>query len=137
VNQNNDQQKFIYTYSAKENAEIESIRKKYQTPEADSKLHQLHTLDASVYSCANAAAIAVGVVGSLLMGLGMSMVMTPFGDLLGIYEYPLGIAAGLVGLAIAVCAYPLYRAVYEHRKNKVAPRILQLLDELDEQKKDE
>lgn len=137
MNQNNDQQKFIYTYSAKENAEIESIRKKYQTPEADSKLQQLHALDASVYRCANAAAIAVGVVGSLLMGVGMSMVMTPFGDLLGIYEYPLGIATGLVGLAIAVCAYPLYRAVYEHRKNKVAPRILQLLDELDEQKKDE
>ena len=135
MNQNKDQQTFIYTYSAKENAEIEKIRKKYQAPEADTKLQQLHKLDASVYHCANAISIAVGVIGALLMGLGMSMVMTPFGDPLGIYEYPVGITAGLVGLATAVCAYPLYRAVYEHRKAKVAPQVMQLLDQLDEQNK--
>ena len=133
MNQNNDQQEFIYTYSAKDQSEIDRIRQKYTTnPKAD-KLKRLHDLDASVHSRASAASIAVGTVGALIMGVGMSMVMTEFGQFfgLGAYTSPVGIAIGVVGLAIAICAYPLYRTVSERRRKKIAPEILSLLDELD------
>ena len=133
MNQNNDQQEFIYTYSAKEQCEIDRIRQKYTVSPKDAKLQRLHDLDASVQNRASAASIAVGTVGALIMGVGMSMIMTEFGQFLGLgaYTAPVGIAVGIVGLAIAICAYPLYRAVSEHRRKKIAPEILSLLDELD------
>lgn len=135
MNQNNDQQKFIYTYSAKDKDEIDRIRQKYVTNPKDDKLKQLQDLDASVQSIASAVAIAVGVVGSLIMGIGMSTVMTDIGQImgLGVYATPIGIAIGLVGLAIAVCAYPLYRTVSEKRKKQIAPRVLSLIEELEKQ----
>jgi len=133
VNQNNDQQEFIYTYSAKDQSEIDRIRQKYTTNPKDDKIKRLHDLDASVHSRASAASIAVGTVGALIMGAGMSIVMTEFGQFfgLGAYTSPVGIAIGVVGLAIAICAYPLYRTVSERRRKKIAPEILSLLDELD------
>ena len=133
MNQNNDQQEFIYTYSAKDQCEIDRIRQKYTVSPKDAKLQRLHNLDTSVQSRASAASIAVGTIGALIMGVGMSMVMTEFGQFLGLgaYTSPVGIAIGVVGLAIAICAYPLYRAVSERRRKKITPEILSLLDELD------
>lgn len=133
MNQNHDQQEFIYTYSAKDQREIDRIRQKYTVNPKDAKLQRLHDLDVSVQSYASAASIAVGVIGSLVMGAGLSVVMTEFGQILGlgIYAAPLGIAVGVVGIAIATCAYPVYRAVSERRRKKIAPEILTLLDELD------
>ena len=137
MNQNNDQQEFIYTYSAKDQSEIDRIRQKYETNPVDEKLQRLHNLDASVHNSATAASIAVGTIGSLIMGFGMSTVMTKLGEALGLgaYATPVGIAIGVVGLIIAVCAYPLYRAISEHRKKKVAPEILALIEELEKQEK--
>ncbi|MBR2447051.1 MAG: hypothetical protein IKB28_10370 [Clostridia bacterium] len=133
MNQNNDQQEFIYTYSAKDQSEIDRIRQKYTTNPKDDKIKRLHDLDASVHSRASAASIAVGTVGALIMGAGMSIVMTEFGQFfgLGAFTAPIGIAIGVVGLAIAICAYPLYRTVSERRRKKIAPEILSLLEELD------
>ena len=133
MNQNNDQQEFIYTYSAKDQSEIDRIRQKYMTNPKDDKLKRLHDLDAGVHSRASAASIAVGMIGALIMGVGMSTVMTELGQILGLgaFTAPVGIAVGIVGLAIAICAYPLYRAISEHRRKKITPEILSLLDELD------
>ncbi len=136
MNQNNDQQEFIYTYSAKGQAEIDRIRQKYTTDTQSVKLQQLYDLDASVQNRASAAAIAVGVVGSLIMGIGMSVVMTEIGQImgLGLYATPVGIIVGIAGLAVAICAYPIYRTVSERRKKQIAPKILSLLDEMDREK---
>ncbi len=133
MNQNNDQQEFIYTYSAKDQGEIDRIRQKYTVNPRDNKLKRLHDLDTSVHSRASAASIALGTVGALIMGLGMSTVMTEFGAVLGLgtFAAPVGIAVGVIGLVIAIGAYPLYRLVSERRKQKIAPEILALLDELD------
>lgn len=134
MNQNNDNKEFIYTYSAKDNAEIERIRQKYRTDKQDSLHQRIYRLDASVQSYASTVAIVIGVIGALIMGMGMSAVMVEeFGNYLGlgIYSVPVGIAVGLVGMAIAALAYPAYRAVYKHRKNKITPLILQLADELE------
>ena len=61
---------FNYTYSAKEQEEIKTIRKKYAaSEEAEDKMTQLRRLDASVYSKASAAALVVGIVGALIMGI--------------------------------------------------------------------
>ncbi len=137
MNRNNDQQEFIYTYSAKDKEEIDRIRQKYTIDAHEDKLRQLHDLDASVQNRASAASIAVGVVGSLIMGLGMSVVMTEIGQImgLGLYATPVGIIIGIAGLAAAICAYPIYRTVSERRKKQIAPKILALLDELDREKK--
>ena len=60
---------FNYTYSAKEQEEIKTIRKKYAvSEEAEDKMTQLRRLDASVYSKASTAALAVGIVGALILG---------------------------------------------------------------------
>lgn len=133
MNQNNDNKEFIYTYSAKDNAEIERIRQKYRTDEQDSLQQRIYRLDASVQGRASAVAIAIGVIGSLIMGMGMSAIMTEWGEHLGlgVYSVPVGIAVGLMGMAIAALAYPAYRAVYKHRKNKIAPLILRLADQLE------
>lgn len=136
MNQNNDQQEFIYTYSAKDKDEISRIRKKYEVNAKDNKLKRLHDLDASVQGYASSASIAIGTIGTLIMGTGMSAVMVEeFGTYLnlGIYTTPIGIAVGIAGLAIAICAYPVYRAVSEKRKKQIAPEILSLIEELEKE----
>ena len=134
MNHNNDQQEFIYTYSAKDRDEIDRIRQKYRTDEVDDKLARLHALDASVHNRATVVAIALGVIGSLIMGTGMSAVMVEeFGNYLGLgaLTVPLGIAVGVLGIVIALLAYPAYRAVSARRKQKITPEILKLADELE------
>ena len=70
--ENRDKETFSYTYSAKEQTEIQNIRKKYETTtEQEDKMAQLRRLDASVSSKATTVALVVGIVGALIMGLGV------------------------------------------------------------------
>lgn len=120
---------FRMTYSAQQQAEIEQIRQKYLPPEPD-KLAQLRALDAGVEKKATAVSIAVGVVGTLLFGTGMSLTMSELGAQLGALALPVGGGLGFVGLAVLVCAYPLYRRTLRKEREKVAPEILRLSEEL-------
>jgi len=133
-NNNQNQNGFSYTYSAKEQAELKKIREKYTAPtEVEDKMNRLRRLDASVTGTAQAAAIAVGVIGTLILGFGMSLFMTDFGEILGAYEnlsMVLGILFGVVGGILASLAYPIYHAVVKHKRKKLAPEILRLTDEL-------
>lgn len=124
-----EQETFKMTYSAQQQEEIEEIRKKY-VPQPPDKMEQLRRLDASVSQKATAVSIAVGVVGTLLLGLGMSLTMTELGAKLGAAAMPLGIALGVVGLGILACAYPLYNRTLKKEREKIAPQILRLTDEL-------
>ena len=100
---------FNYTYSAKEQEEIKAIRKKYAaSEETEDKMTQLRRLDASVYSKASAAALAVGIVGALIMGIGI----------------------GVVGIVLVCLAYPIYNRTLKKEREKIAPEILRLTDEL-------
>lgn len=126
MNQNDT---FKMTYSAQQQEEINRIRKKYVPQELD-KMAQLRALDASVEKKATAISIAVGVVGTLIMGLGMSLAMSDFGQNLGSAAFPLGIAIGVAGIALLCCAYPLYHRVLKKEREKIAPEILRLTDEL-------
>lgn len=123
---------FNYTYSAKEQEEIKAIRKKYAaSEETEDKMTQLRRLDASVYSKASTAALAVGIVGALIMGIGMSLVMTDIGAVLGtVLAMIIGISIGVVGIVLVCLAYPIYNRTLKREREKIAPEILRLTDEL-------
>lgn len=125
----NREESFSYTYSAAQQAEVEKIRGKYLPPQED-KMEQLRKLDRSASQKAQAWAIALGVIGALILGTGMSLFMTEFGAPLGIFSMPVGIAAGLTGLVLAALAYPVYNRILKKERARIAPEILRLSDEL-------
>ena len=124
-----DNHSFEYTYSAEQQKEVEAIRKKY-LPKEEDKMEQLRKLHAIPTQKAQAASLAVGILGALIMGTGMSLAMTEIGAALGGLAMILGIAVGLVGMALAALAYPLYNRVLKKQREKIAPEILRLSDEL-------
>ena len=132
-NQNN-QNGFSYTYSAKEQAELKRIREKYTAPtEAEDKMARLRRLDASVTNTAQAVALVFGVIGTLILGFGMSLIMTELGEALGISEdaaMVMGIIVGVAGEILASLAYPIYNAIVKAKRKKLASEIIRLTDEL-------
>lgn len=121
--------RFEMTYSAEQQEEIRSIREKY-VPQKPDKMQQLRALDAGAERKATTYAIIVGVIGALILGAGMSLVMTDFGAALGRLSMPVGIAIGVVGLVLVALAYPLYARTLQKEREKIAPEILRLTDEL-------
>ncbi len=120
---------FKMTYSAGQQEEVDRIRRKYAPKEPD-KMERLRALDASVEKKATAVSVAVGVIGTLILGIGMSLAMTDFGAILGASDFIVGILIGLFGIAVLGCAYPLYRRTLKKERKKIAPEILKLTDEL-------
>lgn len=124
---------FSYSYSAENQAEIEKIRNKY-LPRTEDKLEKLRRLDESVTSKATVWSLVLGILGTLIMGSGMSMVMTEFGTL--VFASPIaaiivGVLLGLVGMVMAIFAYPVYNFVLEKERRKIAPEIIRLADEIE------
>jgi len=120
---------FEYTYSAERQQEIEAIRKKYLPPEED-KMEQLRRLHSIPTEKAQAASIAIGVLGTLILGTGMSLCMTELGAALGHLAMVIGILVGLLGLVMVALAYPVYNIVLRKERQRIAPEILRLSDEL-------
>ncbi|MBQ6990502.1 MAG: hypothetical protein IJN58_05560 [Clostridia bacterium] len=124
---------FQYTYSAKEQEEIRSIRKKYAAPEEEDKMTRLRRLDGAATQKATMLALIFGVVGALVMGSGMSLAMTEIGVLLGLPQnlgMLIGIPVGLVGIGLVSAAYPVYNRTLKRERKKLAPEIIRLTDEL-------
>ena len=124
-----DNHSFEYTYSAEQQKEVEEIRKKY-LPKEENKMEQLRKLHAIPTQKAQAASLAVGIIGALIMGTGMSLAMTDIGAALGSLAMVLGIFAGVAGMVLAALAYPAYNRVLRKQREKIAPEILRLSDEL-------
>ena len=120
---------FEYTYSAQQQQEVEAIRQKY-LPKEEDKMEQLRRLHAIPTQKAQAAALSAGIAGTLIMGTGMSLVMTEIGDLLGSLAIVAGITVGIVGIVLAALAYPVYNRVLKKQRQKIAPEILRLSEEL-------
>ena len=133
-NNNKEKSGFTYTYSAKEQAELKRIREKYTAPtESEDKMARLYRLDASVTNTARAVAIVFGVIGTLILGFGMSLIMTDLAESLGVSRdaaMVIGIIIGVIGGVISSLAYPIYNAVVKARRKKLAPEIIRLTDEL-------
>ena len=98
-----DNNAFEYTYSAEKQQEIEAIRKKY-LPKEEDKMEQLRRLHAIPTHKAQAA--------------------------LGVFALVLGAAVGLAGLVMVALAYPLYNRILRKERQRIAPEILRLTDEL-------
>ena len=120
---------FSYTYSAAQQQEVENIRKKYLPPE-ENKMEQLRRLHNSATQKAQAWAIALGVIGALVMGTGMSLAMSDLGNVFGAFGMVLGIIIGVVGMAVLALAYPVYNRVLKKERARIASEILRLTDEL-------
>lgn len=134
---NNNNNEFSYSYSAKEQAELKKIREKYAAPtvsKEESKMERLRKLDASVTECARIVALCFGVIGSLVLGFGMSLCMTDlymiFGESFEDTAMLIGIIIGIVGGLLASFAYPTYMWIVKHKRAKLAPEIIRLTDEL-------
>ena len=129
-----EQNEFRYTYSAAEQAELKRIRDKYAAPcKEEDKMARLRRLDASVTDTAQAVALVFGIVGALVLGLGMSLVMTDLSEGIGLspgMAMPVGIAVGVIGGILASLAYPIYNAIVRSKRKKLAPEIIRLTDEL-------
>ena len=118
---------FSYKYSAKENAEVQAIRKKY-LPKSESKLEELKRLDETVQASGMVESLCAGIGGALIFGLGLCLAMQVIGS--GLVMMIIGVLIGIVGMVGMLAAYPVYRKVFSATKEKYAPRILELTAEL-------
>ena len=126
----NTETEFKYTYSAKEQEEIKKIRQKYQAPVEDG-MTKLRKLDADTSRKATMISIVLGTVGALLMGSGMSLVMTDIGTTIGLQSALLpGVIVGLVGMTLALLNYPIYCGILKGRKKKYGEKILALSERI-------
>ena len=134
MDNNNENNGFQYTYSAREQAELKRIRDKYTAPaEVEDKMARLRRLDASVTRSAQTVALVFGVIGTLILGFGMSLVMTELSEILalsGNEAMLVGITVGVVGGGLAGLAYPIYCAIAKAKRKKLAPEIIRLTDEV-------
>lgn len=118
----NNNPSFEYTYSAPRQEEIKRIREKY-LPKEEDKMEQLRRLDNRVTQKATMASLAVGIVSTLILGVGMCCCM--------VWNlFVLGIIVGVIGIAGVAAAYPLYTYITAREREKIAPEIFRLTEEL-------
>ena len=104
----------------------QKIRAEYTQME-DTALDELKALDARVKRPANVFGYVYGSIGAIIMGSGMSMVMTDIGAMIGLRDaIPVGIAVGLVGIVMVLSTYPIYKKILASRKSQHAAQILAL-----------
>ena len=129
-----NEETFNYTYSAKEQEEIKAIREKYSAPEkSEDKMEKLRRLDASVTQKATVVSLVLGIVGTLILGTGMSLAMTDIGKIVGLslrVSLVVGILIGIVGIILVCVAYPAYNSIVKKERKRIAPEIIRLTDEL-------
>ena len=114
-------QKYSYTYNSAESNEVEKIVNKYRekTP-SESAAEKIKKLDGAVEKKASGAAVVVGVIGALLLGVGMCLTMVWHA------LFAVGIVVGVIGIIIVVCAYPVYKKSAAKQRGKIAAQILEL-----------
>ena len=106
------------------------IRAQYMEKQA-SELDELRKLDAKVKRPANVFAYTFGSISALIMGSGMSLVMTNIGLVVGIQNaLVLGIVIGVVGLGMSLLTYPIYKGILNSRRKKHSTEILKLSEKI-------
>lgn len=115
---------FQYTYSAPQQSEVRKIREKYM-PKVESPMEKLHRMDKSCAKKGTALSLVIGILSALILGIGMCCCMV-WGGLLFIP----GIVIGMIGMFGVGAAYPIYNKVTQKERQRIAPEILQLTDEL-------
>lgn len=115
---------FAYSYSAKQQEEVRRIRQKYMEQE-ENKMEQLRRLDASAGKKGTVVSLLLGTLGCLVLGGGMSCCLVWSEKL-----FIPGIIIGLVGIAGVALAYPAYSRITRKERQRLAPEILRLTEEL-------
>ena len=109
---------------------VEKIRSQYMQ-EQHTELDALKALDAKVKRPARVFGYVYGTVGAIVMGAGMSLVMTDIGALLGLEDGLVpGITVGVVGMVMALTTWPIYKKLLASRKKKYASRIMALSERI-------
>ncbi len=111
---------------------VQKIRTQYMEKDnTENDLDMLRELDAEVKRPANLFGYIFGSIAAIIMGTGMSLVMTDIGEQLGISNtMPLGIVIGIIGMLMAIVNYPIYNKILSSRKEKYAGRILKLSEKI-------
>lgn len=120
---------FEYTYSPQRQQDVEKIRKAY-LPKQEDKMDQLRKLHAIPTRKATTASLTIGIIGTLILGTGMSLCMSELGTALGSLSMVIGILVGITGIALAAMAYPVFKRALKKERAKIAPDILRMTDEL-------
>ena len=109
---------------------VQKIRTQY-TEKEHTHLDKLKALDAQVRRPANVFAYVFGSLGTVVMGAGMSLVMTDIGAMVGLEESMVpGIVIGIAGMVMAIVNYPIYKGILGARRKKYAGQIIALSEEL-------
>lgn len=122
----NKNETFNYTYSASQQEEIRRIAEKYKQPaKGEDTLEQLRELDKSVTKPGTVISLVIGIISSLILGIGMCCTMVWGSDL-----FIIGIIIGVVGIVGIIMAYPVYSSITKRRREKLAPEIIRLSNKL-------
>lgn len=109
---------------------VQKIRTQY-IEKKQTQLNELKKLDSKVKKPVNIFSCAFGTVSALIMGFGMSLVMTDIGQTFGIADPMVpGIVIGIVGMFMAIVNYPVYKSMLDSRRKKYADRIMTLSDRI-------
>lgn len=109
---------------------IQKIRTRYTEKEYD-ELDALKSLDKKVKTPANVFGYLFGTVSALIMGTGMSLIMTDIGTTVGLTAPMIpGLVLGGVGMLMAIVNYPIYKGILGSRRKKYAGKIMELSDQL-------
>ncbi len=109
---------------------VQKIRTQYTAKEG-TQLDALKKLDSKVKRPVNVFSYIFGAVSALIMGSGMSLVMTDAASVIGVAAPMLpGIAIGIVGMVMAIINYPIYKRLLASRKKKYAGQIIALSDQI-------
>jgi uncharacterized Tic20 family protein len=120
IDMNNHDQEFL----------VQKIRTQY-TEKQHTELDALKALDAKVKRPANVFAYTYGAISAIIMGAGMSLVMTDIGAIIGLASAMVpGIVIGVVGMGMALSTYPIYKRMLNARKKKYASQIMELSDKI-------
>ena len=111
---------------------VQRIRSQYMEKDSEATdIEQLRALDARVKRPVNIFTYVFGTASAIIMGAGMSLVMTDIGAAVGIAEPMVpGIVTGVIGMAMAIINYPAYKRILASRKKKYADRILSLSEKI-------
>jgi hypothetical protein len=108
----------------------QKIRTQYMEKQS-TELDALRALDAKVKRPATVFGYVFGSISAIIMGAGMSLVMTDIGAAIGLASTLIpGIAIGVVGLAMSLLTYPIYKGILNSRKRKYGGEILRLSDKI-------
>ena len=110
---------------------VQKIRTQY-TKKEHTGLDDLRELDKKVKRPANVFSYIFGSIGAIVMGAGMSLVMTNIAEQIGLGIDPMlpGILIGIVGMFMAIINYPIYKGILGARRKKYANKIIALSDKI-------